>query len=223
MTTATRGALNADVIVEAAFGVLDAEGIDGLTLRAVAQRLGVKAPAIYWHMRDKQAMLDEMGTRVWRGIAVAANGGRPPDWRAALGGYARAARQGLLAHRDGARVFSGTYLTDPEVLRSQEEGLAWMQRQGFSIEATSDAVAALTSFVVGHCIEEQARTQAPDDRYAIARRDERVGTAEHPLVAASGRVMGEGEAWFERMLAMLLDGIGMRRDAAAEPPRPGQL
>jgi AcrR family transcriptional regulator len=215
MATTGRGSLTTAAIVDAAFTVLDAAGIDGLTLRAVADRLGVKAPAIYWHVRDKQAMLDEMGTRVWRSIAGASRWTLADDWRAALGAYARAARRALLAHRDGARVFSGTFLTDPEVLRSQEAGLAWMQDQGFSVAATTDAVSALTSFVIGHCIEEQARAQAPDDRYSIAVRDERVDAAEHPRVAASGKIMTEGDAWFERMLDMVLNGIATRRTPIA--------
>lgn len=205
-------------IVDAAFEVLDEVGMEGLTLRAVAERLGVKAPALYWHMRDKQDMLDEMGTRVWREVSETAARTTWADWREAFAGYARIARRALLAHRDGARVFSGTFLTDAAVLRSQEDGLAWMQGQGFPVRATTEGFAILTSFVIGHCIEEQARAQAPDDRYALAARDERVGAAEHPLVAASGEVMahGDADARFERMLGIVLEGI-----ATTRRPRPG--
>lgn len=211
MSSAAKG-ITKEAILGAAFEVLDQDGIDGLTVRRVADRLGVRAPALYWHLRDKQALLDEMGTRVWRAVAEANDWACAADWRDALGSYARRTRQALLAHRDGARVFSGTYLTEPDVLRSQEEGLRWMQGQGFTVEATTEAVSLLTSFVVGHCIEEQARSQAPDDRYAVAVRDQRIGATEHPLVAESGRVLAEGEpdVQFDGLLAVILDGIAAR-------------
>lgn len=212
----TKG-LTRETIVDAAFGVLDDRGMEGLTVRALAERLGVKAPALYWHVRDKQELLDEMGTRVWTGIARVSSEVRTDgDWRGALARYARAARHGLLAHRDGARAFSGTYLTDPEVLRDQEAGLAWMESQGFPVRATADAYAIITGFVVGHCIEEQARSQSTDDRYSIAVRDERVGSESHPRVAASGRSMfaRDPETVFEAHLAVVLDGVaGLRSES----------
>lgn len=213
-----------DAIVEAAFAVLDAEGIDGLTVRAVADRLAIKAPALYWHVRDKQALLDEMGTRVWRDIAAA---GEPVgEWRAVLAAYARAARAGLLAHRDGARTFSGTYLTDDAVLRRQEEYLAWMEAQGFGVDAATDAFGIVTAFVVGHCIEEQGRAQAPDDRYALERRDARLDAAVRPRSAASGRRMfaADADTRFDTLVAVLLDGIaGRQRPGPAQGPGGGDV
>lgn len=205
--------LSKDAIVDAAFTVLDNAGIEGLTVRSVAEQLDVRAPALYWHVRDKQELLDEMGTRVWRAVVNRTVLQDHADWRTACAAYVRAARQALLAHRDGARMFSGTYLADPGVLQSQEHGLAWMRDQGFDVPTTTEALGALTAFVVGHCIEEQARIQAPDDRYSLSVRDERVGAAEHPLVAASGRAMLEGDpdTRFDRMLDIVLDGIATRR------------
>lgn len=206
--------LSVDVIVDAAFGVLDEQGIDGLTVRAVADRLQVKAPALYWHVRNKQQLLDEMGTRVWRQIAATATDpdGAPSWWDACLA-YARSARAGLLAHRDGARSFSGTYLTDDTVLVDQERRLSWMRDQGFSVEAAVDIFVLLTGFVVGYCIEEQERQQAPDDRYSLAWRDTRVGVQEHPLVAAAGRrLFGDPDAHFEGLVRVLLAGIATLRD-----------
>lgn len=217
--------LSIDGIVDAAFEVLDDQGIDGLTVRAVADRLGVKAPALYWHVRNKQQLLDEMGTRVWRDIAAAtADPATDPtadpaaglDWRTAMLGYARHTRAGLLAHRDGARSFSGTFLTDDAMLADQERRLAWMRDQGFPVEATVDAFVLLTSFVVGYCIEEQERRQSPTERYSLERRDERVGAAEHPLVAAAGRrLFGDPDEHFEALVGMLLDGIAARHARAA--------
>lgn len=210
-----------DAIVDAALAVLDDVGMDGLTVRAVAERLDVKAPALYWHVRDKKALLDEMGTRVWTEIAHAAGGPLSTDgeWRDALELYAHATRRGLLAHRDGARAFSGTALTDASMLRDQEAGLAWMEEQGFTVAATTDAVAILTSFTVGACIEEQERAQAPAEVYDIEKRDAAVDAASHPRVAASGRHVRAGGAdeRFAAQLAVVLDGVAGLRSGPSLP------
>jgi TetR/AcrR family tetracycline transcriptional repressor len=47
--------------------VLDEVGIDGLTVRLLAGRLGVKSPALYWHLRNKQELLDAMADFVVHG------------------------------------------------------------------------------------------------------------------------------------------------------------
>lgn len=218
--------LNRDVIVDAAFAVLDESGADGLTVRAVADRLGVKAPALYWHVRDKQALLDEMATRVWGSIARSSVVGRRPHpaagpgpdgepaWWTACADFARTTRTALLAHRDGARLFAGTYLTDTDVLTDQEAGFAWMAEQGFPVAATADAYAILVGFVVGHCIEEQGRAQAAAGRYDLTARDERIGAADHPLVAAAGRRLFDPDVdgRFEAMLRVVLTGIAGLRE-----------
>ena len=108
------------VIVQAALDLLDDAGMDGLTVRALASRLGVQAPALYWHVRSKQALLDEMATQIWRQIGEVMAG--LPDslpWREVMRTYAATVRQALLGHRDGAKAFSGTTLTDPNVVRGR--------------------------------------------------------------------------------------------------------
>ena len=66
MPTGRPKGLNRADIVQAALDLLDEKGIDAVTVRAVATRLGVKAPALYWHVENKQALLDEMGTEIQR-------------------------------------------------------------------------------------------------------------------------------------------------------------
>jgi len=98
----------------------------------------------------------------------------------------------------GGRVSVSTVLVD------QELRLSWMRDQGFSVEAAVDIFVLLTGFVVGYCIEEQERQQAPDDRYSLVRRDTRVGVQEHPLVAAAGRrLFGDPDAHFEGLVRVL--------------------
>ncbi len=206
--------LSTERIVDAAFVVLDEVGIDGLTTRAVADRLGVRPPALYWHLRDKRQLVDEMGTRVWREISSAAEAatGAAASWEDAFRAYARATRHGLLAHRDGARLFSGTYLTDAGLIEQQEPGLAWLADQGFGPEAATDAFTLVTSFAVGYAIEEQERRQADPDRYAPGTRESRVDPARFPLVTASGRRMfADPDGQFETLLEAVVTAVATLR------------
>ena len=101
-------------IVRAALALLDEAGMDGLTVRALASRLGVQAPALYWHVRSKQALLDEMATQIWRQIGEVM-AGLPADlpWREVMWAYAMTVRQELLGYRDGAKAFSGSHEAMP--------------------------------------------------------------------------------------------------------------
>jgi AcrR family transcriptional regulator len=210
--SAVAAGLTRAAIVDAAFEVLEDAGIDGLTLRAVAARLGVRAPAIYWHLDSKQALLDEMGTAIERRIVMSLIG-LPEDIAVAdaLRAYAVSMRTEYLRHRDGARTFSGTRLTDPEVLRLQEAALTHWTSSGIALATILDAFEIITAYVVGFVIEEQERADA--ERYQLAQRDEFVGP-DHPLVVESGQYLYRPAA--ERFAAQL-DVLVPALAAAATP------
>lgn len=198
-------------LVEAALDVLDERGIEGVTVRAVAHRLDAKAPALYWHVRSKQELLDEMGTEVLRRVQASLRGAVPSgSWLQDLDRYARVLHAEYLSHRDGARTFSGTRLTDPEVLREQEPWLERWTGEGLALADALDAVEVVTAFVVGFAIEEQERAQSDDSdptRYDPERRDAALGEAA-PLVREGGHIRGDPQAQFDRQLALVLTGLG---------------
>lgn len=204
--------LTRPVIVGAAFDVLDEVGIDGLTVRALAAKLEVKAPALYWHLDSKQALLDEMGTAVAARIQHSLiDLGDETALADALHAYAHAMRSEYLRHRDGARTFSGTRLTDPELLRHREGMLARWVAQGHGIEHVRDAFEVVTAYVVGFVIEEQERTQSSADRYDLQARDEIVG-ADHPLSVASGhRIFSDPSTRFGQQLALIIPALAAPR------------
>lgn len=194
-------------IVEAALALLDERGIDAVTVRAIADRLGVRAPALYWHVKDKQELLDEMGTEIARRVNAVVVGLPDEEWPASLARYARALRGEYLAHRDGARTFAGTRLTDPQVLRDQEPWLRRAVERGLSLEQVVTATQLVTALVVGFVVEEQERTQSGAARYSVEVRDEAVGD-DVPLVRQAGRVLwGDSDERFERLLAVVLAGV----------------
>ncbi|MGO8729795.1 MAG: TetR/AcrR family transcriptional regulator C-terminal domain-containing protein [Streptosporangiaceae bacterium] len=199
-------------IVQAALDLLDEAGMDGLTVRALASRLGVQAPALYWHVPGKQALLDEMATQIWRqiGQVMAGLSGDAP-WREVMLTYARAVRSELLGHRDGAKAFSGTTLTDPDVIRRQEGTFESLVRQGFTLEDAVRGLLLLHYFTIGCCVEEQAVSQvtaAGDDRYSLSRRARLIGPDTAPLAVAAGQVIfGDPDACFAGLAGLLLDTV----------------
>jgi len=201
------------VIVQAALDLLDEAGMDGLTVRALASRLGVQAPALYWHVRSKQALLDEMATQIWRQIGevmAGLPGGLP--WREVMRTYAATVRQALLGHRDGAKAFSGTTLTDPDVVRRQEVTFASLVRQGFTLPDAARGLVLLHDFTIGFCVEEQAVSQAVaagDERYSPGRRAELIGRQTAPLAVEAGPVIfGHPDTRFTELVELLLDSVG---------------
>jgi AcrR family transcriptional regulator len=203
-------------IVQAALDLLDEAGMDGLTVRALASRLGVQAPALYWHVRDKQALLDEMATQIWRQIGETM-AGLPDDlpWRELMRAYSETVRRGLLGHRDGAKAFSGTTLTDPDVVRRQEVTFGRLVRQGFTLPDAARGLVLLHDFAIGFCVEEQAVTQAVaagDERYSPGRRAELIGPEAAPLAVEAGEVIfGDPDTRFAELVELLLDSVARMR------------
>ncbi|WP_432837797.1 TetR/AcrR family transcriptional regulator C-terminal domain-containing protein [Dactylosporangium sp. CA-092794] len=199
-----------DRIVTAALELLDEQGMDAVTVRALAARLNVRAPALYWHVQNKQELLDEMSTAIQRRVnAALSEVALGTYWRDDLAAYAGVLRAEYLLHRDGARTFSGTRTTDPEVVRAKEPWLACLTAVGFELVDATSAIDLITAFVVGFVIEEQEQRQSAEAdpaRYSLAQRDAWLGDGV-PLVKAAGRVRDNAEHRFERQLGVLLDGL----------------
>lgn len=142
-------------IVIAALAALDEVGVDGLSMRVLAQRLSVQAPTIYWHFPSKDALLDAMADAI---IAPAQDGPMVVD-RASFMTLAHALRAALLRYRDGARVFAGRYEMSENVLSLAERWLAFFLSSGVEPARAAHLTLNLASYIVGFCIEEQGFQQ----------------------------------------------------------------
>jgi TetR/AcrR family tetracycline transcriptional repressor len=205
-------------IVAAALDLLDEAGIDGLTTRALARRLGVQQPALYWHFRSKRLLLDALNQEILaRGHKVRLPG-PGQDWREFLIANARSFRRALLSHRDGARVHAGTE-ADPGALPQVETQLAFLGQAGFTPELAMDLLVAIGRYVVGCVLEEQAEYPASSGRGP----DLDAAAASHPLTAAAvGHYRRSGaDGLFEAGLALMIAGAEARlRDRGAGPAGP---
>jgi TetR/AcrR family tetracycline transcriptional repressor len=149
--------LNRDVIARAGLRLLDATGIEGITMRALAAELGVQAPTLYWHVKSKQDIFQAMAAAMSEdaaGLMTAAD--RRAPWRECIAGWAHALRRTMLSHRDGARVFGGTFAADRVSLDVIESVLDAWREAGLSTIDAAERTALLRSFIVGFCIDEQA-------------------------------------------------------------------
>lgn len=199
--------LTREIVVEQALLLLDDVGLDGLNLRALAARLEVKAPALYWHFSSKQDLVDEMATALWREVQAATAPQMGVGWPEGMVRFALGLRRILMSHRDGARLFSGTYLTDASILEAQEEPLAALVAEGMSLETAIEISGVLYAYSVGATIEEQsvAQVSQTDDRYSIESRESRIDPLRFPLVTAAGRLMfPDPEARFENSVRRLV-------------------
>jgi TetR/AcrR family transcriptional regulator, tetracycline repressor protein len=204
-----RTGLSKPAIVQAALDVLNEGGIDCVTVRAVARRLGVQAPALYWHVKDKQELVDEMATEMWRRLSDELLALPELSRRDRLTAFATILRRVLLSHRDGAKVFSGTYLTDVAILQRQEAIFEQMIESGITVADVVRAYSILYNFTVGFCIEEQAVSMAAaagDDRYSLEKRAERLDAQRYPHVVEAGPyIFGDPDARFNDLIAVLVD------------------
>ncbi|MFD0057665.1 TetR/AcrR family transcriptional regulator [Streptomyces sp. NPDC005047] len=210
MSTERRIPLDRRRVADTALRLLNEVGLEGLTLRAIARELDVKAPALYWHFKDKQALLDEMATEMYRRM-VAGTPLDPADtWRERLLRTNRGLRASLLGYRDGARVFSGSRFTGAEHAEQMEDSLRLFTAAGLTLAQAVRASTTAYLFTLGFVTEEQGVQPLPDERREGFDVDERARLlAAYPLTAAAGaEIFTDYERHFEEALALVITGIG---------------
>jgi TetR/AcrR family transcriptional regulator, tetracycline repressor protein len=187
-------------IVKAALELLDDEGLDGVTVRRLAARLGVKNPALYWHFPSKRALLDAMAQM----LQSRQDFGPPREgesWQQWLTRRGRERRRILLSHPDGARLVAGTR-AGPDLIARFEAELQSLVDRGFTPAQALSAIGTLTRYVNGFVLDEQAI--ADTDPPAPAPADLFNNT---PILAAAIRGSGDTDASFENGLRILVAGI----------------
>jgi AcrR family transcriptional regulator len=216
VSTERREPLDRRRVADTALRLLNETGLDGLTLRAIARELDVKAPALYWHFKDKQALLDEMATEMFRRM-VAGTVLDPADtWRERLLRTNRGLRAALLGYRDGAKVFSGSRFTGIEHAGQMEDSLRLFTAAGFTLAQAARALTTTYLYTLGFVTEEQGVQPLPGERREGYDMDERARLmADFPLSAQAGaEIFEDYDRHFEEGLALVIEGIGARYGAS---------
>lgn len=154
----TRPSLDRAAVVRAALGLLKEVGLDGLTTRRLATELGVKSPALYWHFRNKQELLNAMADALVQDAGMG-----PPrsgeSWQEWLARRARGYRTSLLAYPDSARLIVAARNLGPATLRTFNEELQAMVYLGFDPVQALRTITALTNYVNGFILQVQTARQ----------------------------------------------------------------
>jgi TetR/AcrR family tetracycline transcriptional repressor len=204
-------AMQKDVVIAKALELLDETGLDGLTMRRLADALDIKAASLYWHFASKQVLLDGIADALMRDVALAPVAG---DWRTRLKDVAGQFRRALLARRDGARVYAGTYVVSDNVMRVGEALMAPLHEAGADAKLASWGAFSLLYYMLGFVIEETglaADTLAAED--VQARSAQFTAQAQRfPLLSGAHAHVFDSDfdARFEFGLDLLLAGLAER-------------
>jgi TetR/AcrR family tetracycline transcriptional repressor len=199
--------LSRELLIETGLRLLDEVGLDGLSVRRLAAELGVRSPALYWHVKTKQELLEGMAAAI-----IMAAGMGPPEgaetWPEWLRRRARAYRKSLLSHRDGARLITSARRA-PEALAGFERELEAMVRLGFTPGLALHTIMVIGDYTSGFVLREQALPSQPTS--AEVEMLSRLPTLSEALRSSGHR---HADAAFEHGLEVLVAGT-----EALLPPR----
>ena len=169
-------------IIAEAIALLDAEGLDGVTTRKLAARLGVQSPTLYWHLPNKAALVTAIAEAILDEQFPELTPLEPDErWQDWLIGLAERLRRALLAHPDGARIISTAQLSLTMAAIS-ELAMSTLVARGVSLRHARVIVLTVERFTVGHVLEEQAPRPEGD---ALKGFDMTTFTEQHPTVVAA--------------------------------------
>lgn len=217
MRVAKHPSLQPEVVVQAALELLDAEGLENVTLRRLAARLGVQAPALYWHFRNKQDILDEMAHAIllYQPLADLADPADPGAWADWLRRMGHALREALLSRREGARVVAGAGLGRARALAELgERAMRVLHTAGFDILAANRATFTIITYTFGFVIEEQAEPPPAAPPEALDK-----FFSNFPMLAAafSARESTTEAENFDWGLQVILQGLQVKHEDTASP------
>jgi AcrR family transcriptional regulator len=151
-----RRTLNRDAIVDAALRVIDAEGLDALSMRRVAEELDTGAASLYAHVSGKDELIEEVLDRVHAEIAAVqpALVPDPANWQEQLKELMRRGRDVFAAHRDLARAAMAQGIpTGANALLNIESMLALLRAAGLPDKVIAYAVASLSNYLTAAVLE----------------------------------------------------------------------
>jgi len=208
-----RAPLSRDRVLRAAVALADDAGIESLSMRKLAEELGVVPMALYKHVAKKEELLDGMIDLVVGEIDPPVRG---PDWKSAVRQRILSARRALLRHPWASRVLESRTNPTPMLLEYMDSMIGIFRAGGFSVDLTHHVMHAIGSRLLGFTQElfDDSRSVDPEMQAIMLREIAR----KYPYVAEiAGAASHEGESVvgqgcddqfeFEFALDLLLDGF----------------
>lgn len=216
-----RAPLSRERVLRGAVTVADAGGLAALTIRSLAEELGVKPMSLYHHVAGKDDILDGIVDVVFSEIELPRPGG---DWRSELGRRAGSARQVLRRHPWAIGLLESRTSPGPATLRHHDQVIATLRAAGFSLEMTAHAYALLDSYTYGFALQEAGLPfEGPETVAEVAEPImERFATGEYPHMVemATEYYFRPGYDFgdeFDFGLRLILDGLAASIPGASQP------
>jgi AcrR family transcriptional regulator len=209
-----RRRLSRPLVLETAVALADQDGLDGFSMRRLAQELGVVPMALYKHVANRDELLDGMVDVVFAEIESPSI---DEDWRSALRRRAISAREALKRHSWAIGLME-TRHPGPANLRNHNAVMGCLREAGFSFETAIHAYSVQDAYIYGFAQQEQTLGfQAPGDAgEAAQRRAQVIGQlGDYPYLAEIAAKLPESgydnAVEFAWGLDLILDGLDGRR------------
>jgi AcrR family transcriptional regulator len=212
-----RRPLTRDAIVDAALTLLDRDGLAGLSMRKLADELGVGAASLYWHVGDKEELLGLLLDRIVGETQVPDPD--PGNWQEQVKEMGRESRRLLQRHRDAAQISLGRIPVGPHSMPVLERYLAVLVAAGLPKRVIAHAADMFALYVGGFAFEESLRVPPLGDERAgqdqLAEYFRSLPPDEFPsLVAlADDLTAGDNDERFEFALDLLVRGLEAMAEA----------
>ncbi|MGW6061036.1 TetR/AcrR family transcriptional regulator [Streptomyces sp. NPDC055189] len=157
-----RGHLDREQVLAAATALVKQHGPAALTMRRLAAELGTAVTSIYWHVGNRESLLDALVERTLADLGAIRPTGRTPDRR--IVSVARALRRQLRGHPHLVAMVHERGLTERMFLPAQQVLVHEVHAAGLRGTRAADAVRAVQVHVVGHVLVERYRERAPVQR-----------------------------------------------------------
>jgi AcrR family transcriptional regulator len=212
--------LSRERVLRAAVALADAGGVDALSMRKLAQELGVVPMALYKHVTNKDELLDGMVDVVVGEIDPPPSG---TDWKTAIRQRVLSARRALLRHPWASRVIESRTNPTPAVLEYMDSMIGIFRAGGFSIDLTHHAMHAMGSRLLGFTQElfDDTANAGPemqaDMLRELADRHPSITELVTAITHDEASVVGQGcddQFELEFALDLMLDGLERLRDTA---------
>ncbi|GGW69296.1 TetR/AcrR family transcriptional regulator [Streptomyces caelestis] len=206
-----RTRLSRERVIRTAVAVADEKGVAALTMRAIAEPLGVEAMSLYHHVAGREDILDGMVDAVFGEIDLPP---RAADWKSALRHRADSARAVLLRHPWAVGLMDSRSQPGPATLRHHDAVIGTLRAGGFSVPMAAHAVSLLDSYLYGFVLQELSlpfRGAAERDEVAGAiLRDMPADTYPHLTELATEHVLKPGYDYADEFafgLTLVLDAL----------------
>jgi AcrR family transcriptional regulator len=150
-TDPRRAPLTRERVLAAAVDLADRDGIASLSMRKLAQELGVEAMSLYHHVANKDAILDGLIDLVFGEIDLPVG---EADWKAAMRRRAISAREVLRRHPWATGLMESRSTPGPATLRHHDAVLGILRTAGFPLELAAHAYSLLDSYIYGFALQE---------------------------------------------------------------------